>query len=144
LDDTNYDNWKAKMVVFLKCMHNKTWKAVIKGWIHPVTISPDGTSSLKPKTEWINAEDNDVVGNSKALNVIYNGVDRNMFRLINACTKAKEAWEILKTSHEVTSKVRMSRFQLLTIKFENLIMYEDESIFDFNIRMCDIACTFLL
>lgn len=31
LDGTNYDYWKAMMVVFLKSLGNKAWKVVIKG-----------------------------------------------------------------------------------------------------------------
>jgi hypothetical protein len=61
--------------------------------------------------------------------------------LINTCTEAKKAWEILKTAHEGTSKVCMSRLQLLTTEFENLRIYEYESISDCNIRLRDIANT---
>jgi hypothetical protein len=53
--------------------------------------SQDETSSLKPEVGWINAEDNDTLENSNALNVIFNGVDKNMFRLITTCIEAKEA-----------------------------------------------------
>jgi hypothetical protein len=62
--------------------------------------SQDGTSSLKPEAEWTNAEDNDVHVNSKALNVIFNGVDKNMFRLINTCLKPKK----LERSQNCTSR----------------------------------------
>lgn len=31
------------------------------------------------------------LGNNKALNSLFNGVDKNMFRLINNCTMAKAA-----------------------------------------------------
>lgn len=87
------------MVSFLKSIGIKTWKIVIKGWKYHVITSQDGTISLNPGAEWTDAEDNEALGNSKALNSIFNGVDKNMFKLINACTKAKYAWEILKTSH---------------------------------------------
>jgi len=56
-----------------------------------------------------------------------------MFRLIKQCNVAKDAREILKTAHEGTSKVKSSRLQLLTTKFENLKMMEDvniQSIYD--------------
>lgn len=76
------------------------------------------------------------------MNVIFNGVNKNMFKLIITCTEAKEGREILKTAHEGTSKVMMSRLQLLTTQLENLRMKEDESIFDFNIRLCVIANTY--
>lgn len=62
-----------------------------------------------------------------------------MFRLINTCIKAKEALEILKTSHEGISKMCMYKLQLLTTEFEKFIMMKDESISDFNIRLCDIS-----
>lgn len=101
----------------------------------------DGTTSLKPEVKWTDAEDEEYLGNSKALNAIFNFVDKNMFRLINTCSEAKEDWEILKNAHEGTSKVQMSRLQLLTTKFKNLRMKEEESIYEFHIRFRDIANT---
>ena len=54
LDGTNYEYWKARMVAFLKSMDNKTWKAIIKGWQHPVVVDTEGksTSTLKPEENW--------------------------------------------------------------------------------------------
>jgi hypothetical protein len=77
-----------------------------------------------------------------ALNALFNGVDKNMFRLIKQCTVAKDAWEILKTAHEGTTKVKSAKFQLLTTKFENLRMLEDESIQDYHLNILDIANSF--
>lgn len=88
-----------------------------------------------------NVNDNEALGNSKVLNVVLNGVGLNMFRSVNACNDAKDAWEIIKISHEDTSKVGMSWLQLSTIKSKNLRVNEDESIFDFNIKLCDIDNT---
>lgn len=87
--------------------------------------SEDRTTSLKPVADWTGVEDDGAFGNSKTLNVIFNGVDKIMLRLINTCSRALEAWEIMRTAHEGTSKVRMSWLQLLTTKFENLRMNED-------------------
>lgn len=84
-------------------------------------------------------EDDEALGNSKSLSFIFNGVDKNMFRFINTCTEAKDAWAILKTAHEGTSKVKISRLQLLITKLKNLKMDEYESISDFNIILRDIA-----
>lgn len=64
--------------------------------------SQDVTSTLKLEAEWTNIEDNKALGNSKAFNAIFNGVDIIMFI-------AKDAREIFKTTHEGTSKVRLSR-----------------------------------
>ncbi|MCI31862.1 gag-protease polyprotein, partial [Trifolium medium] len=109
-----------------------------------VMVDKEGSSTLelKPEEDWSKEEDELALGNSKALNALFNGVDKNMFRLIKQCTVAKDAWEILKTTHEGTSKVKMSKLQLLTTKFENLRMKEDETIHDFHMNVLDIANTF--
>jgi len=109
------------MCAFLKFIDSKTWKAVLKGWEHPVALDADGnkTTVLKPEEEWTTVEDELALGNSKALNALFNGVDKNMFRLIKQCTVAKDVWEILKTAHEGTTKVKSAKLQLLTTKFEN-------------------------
>ncbi|KAK2452208.1 gag-protease polyprotein [Trifolium repens] len=139
LDGTNYDYWKSRMMAFLKSMDSQTWKAVIKGWEHPVMR---GTTELKPEENWSKKEDELALANNKALNALFSGVDKYIFRLIKQCTVAKDAWEILKTTHEGTPKVKMSRLQLLTTKFENLGMKEDESVHDFHMNVIDFANSF--
>jgi hypothetical protein len=47
-----------------------------------------------------------------------------------------------KTTHEGTSKVKSSKFQLLTTKFENMRMMEDENIQDYHLNILDIANSF--
>jgi hypothetical protein len=93
------------MSAYLKSIDSKTWKAVMKGWEHPVVLDKDGnkTTVLKLADEWTLPEDELSLANSKALNALFNGVDKNMFRLIKKCDVAKDAWDILKTAHEGTS-----------------------------------------
>lgn len=128
------------MVAFLKSIDNMTWKSVVKGWDHPLVNDNDGkdTTEMKPEEEWSKEEDELALGNSKALNKFFNGVDKYMFRLINICTVAKDACDILRTTHEGISKVKMSKLQLLTTKFENFKKKDDESIQDFHMIL-DIA-----
>ncbi|MCI58386.1 gag-pol polyprotein, partial [Trifolium medium] len=84
LDGSNYDYWKSRMVAFLKSIDSKIWEVVVKGWDHPVVTDKDGNSTgeLKSEEEWSKEEDDLSLGNSKALNPLFNGVDKNMFRLI--------------------------------------------------------------
>ena len=77
---------------------------------------------MKPEEEWTAPEDELALANSKALNALFNGVDKNMFRLIKKCNVAKDAWDILRKAHEGTSKVKSSRIELLTTIFESLRM----------------------
>jgi len=112
------------MTTFLKSIDNNTWKVVLKGWDHPRVKDKHGnnTTELKQEEEWSKDEDDLAFGNNKALNALFNGVDKNMFRLINNFTVAKDAWNIFRTTHEGTSKVNMSKLQLITTKFESLKM----------------------
>jgi len=144
LDGTNYDYWKSRMSAYLKSIDIKTWKAVLRGWEHPVVLDKDGhkTEVLKPEEEWTAPEDELVLANSKALNALFNGVDKNMFRLIKKCDVAKDAWDILRTAHEGTSKVKSSRIQLLMTKFGSLRMQEEETIHDYYVNVLDIANSF--
>ncbi|MCI85580.1 gag-pol polyprotein, partial [Trifolium medium] len=47
------------MAAFLKSIDSKTWKAVLKGWDHPVIVDKDGklTTELKPEEDWSKEED---------------------------------------------------------------------------------------
>jgi len=93
LDGSNYDYWKSRMSAFLKSIDSRTWKAVLRGWEHLVALDKDGNKTvvLKPEEEWTTVEDELALGNSKALNALFNGVIKNMFRLIKQCIVAKDA-----------------------------------------------------
>jgi len=74
------------MVTFLKSIDSKTWKTVLKGRDHSLVKDGKDTTELKPEEEWSKEEDELILGNTKALNTLFNEVDKNMLRLINNCT----------------------------------------------------------
>lgn len=108
LDDINHDYWKACMVVFIKSMDNKTWKIVIYRWTPPTVIGGDICEFVKPEKDWTPFEDEVALRNSRALNFIYDGVDKNIFRILNTCISVKDAWVTIEVAHEDTSKVCIS------------------------------------
>lgn len=114
-------------------MDRRIWKAFINGWTPLKIVAEDNTESVNLEKDWTLSEDIVALENSRALNAIFNGADKNIFRTINVCTSAKEGWETLEVSHEGTSKVRMSRLRLLTTTFKNLKTREDETISNFNV-----------
>lgn len=77
------------------------------------------TDVVKSEEEWTTSEDELSLANSKALNALFNGVDK-----------------------KGTSKVKNSRIQLLTTKFESLKMNEHETIQDYYMTVFDITNTF--
>ncbi|KAA0035666.1 gag-pol polyprotein [Cucumis melo var. makuwa] len=117
LDGKNYSHWKPRMIFFIKTLDERAWR---------------------------DAEEQASIGNTRALNEIFNGVDINVFKLINSCSTAKEAWRILEVAYEGTSKVKISRLQLITSKFEVLKMSEDETVSEYNERVLEIANESLL
>ena len=108
------------------------------GWDHPVKKADNGESVKKSEIKWT-VEDKLANSKSKALNIIFNTVDANQFKLISTCETEKEAWEIFQTAHEGTDTIKLSKPHNLTTGFQNLKMKEKESISELNARLCDIV-----
>ncbi|GAA0141448.1 hypothetical protein LIER_35397 [Lithospermum erythrorhizon] len=105
LDRTNYDDWRTRMIVFLRSIDIEIWQVVLTGWTVPTIIAIDGTQIIKEEDNWTRKEHELALHNSKALKVILGRMGQKMFKLINMCTTAKEAWKILKTTHEETIEI---------------------------------------
>ena len=58
--------------------------------------------------------------------------------MISTTEVLEEAWDILCVHFEGINAVRESRLELLTKKFENLRMSEEENINDFNGKLCNV------
>ncbi|GAA0159951.1 hypothetical protein LIER_16616 [Lithospermum erythrorhizon] len=80
------------------------------GWTTP-TVTNNNVATVKPAADYTREEDEVALANNKALNVIFNVVDVNVFKMINMCIVAKVAWKTLEMAYEGTEKVRMSRLQ---------------------------------
>ncbi|CAM8889874.1 unnamed protein product [Rhodiola kirilowii] len=139
LEGSNYATWKPVMRSFLKSLDEKAWRAVIRGWTEPMMNNLTGEPVLKPEALWTEDEDKASMGNSKAMNAIFSAVNENVMKLIINCEVAKEAWDILQTAFEGTDKVRNSRMQAVTTKFEEMKMKEDENISEYNTRVLELS-----
>ncbi|CAM8965633.1 unnamed protein product [Rhodiola kirilowii] len=139
LEGSNYATWKPVMRSFLKSLDEKAWKAVLKGWTEPIMNNLTGEPIAKPEALWTEEEDKASMGNSKAMNAIFSAVDETVMKLIINCEVAKEAWDILQTSFEGTDKVRNSRMQAVTTRFEEMKMKESETITEYNTRVLELS-----
>lgn len=54
-------------------------------------------------------------------------------------TVSKEAWDLLEVTHEGTSKVKKSKLQMLTTKFKELRMEQDEQFIAFYTKLQDLV-----
>ncbi|CAM8954359.1 unnamed protein product [Rhodiola kirilowii] len=139
LEGSNYATWKPVMRSFLKSLDERAWKAVLRGWTEPTMNNLTGELVPKPEALLTEDEDKASMGNSKAMNAIFSAVNENVMKLIINCEVAKEAWDILQTAFEGTDKVRNSRMQAVTTKFEEMKMKEDENISEYNTRVLELS-----
>ncbi|KAG2718398.1 hypothetical protein I3760_03G218400 [Carya illinoinensis] len=117
------------MRAFLKSLDERVWHLVEQGWTKPET-SIDA---------WTKDEISNCNLNSKGLNAIFMAVSSEEFKRIFMCEIAKEAWDILEVTHEGTRIVKNSKLQMLTSKFEEIKMLEDENFNDFYAKLNDIV-----
>ena len=111
-DGRNYAFWKVCIRTFLCSIDDSVWDAIEIGWTRPEAA----------KSTWDKATLAVANANSKALNAIFYGVSPNKFHRISHVTIAKEVWQILETTYEGTKKVKDTKLQMLTTRFEELKM----------------------
>ena len=128
-DGSNYAFWKVHMRAFLCSIDESVWDSVENRYVKPTTA----------KSEWDKVALALANANSKAINVIFYGVSTNQFHRISHVDTAKEAWTILETTYEGTKKVKDMKLQMLTTRFEELKMGDDESFDSFYGKLNEIV-----
>ena len=128
-DGSNYAFWKVRMRAFLCSIDEVVWDALKIGW-----TKPEATKSIWDKAALAASN-----ANSKALNAIFCGMSLDEFHRISHITVAKEAWQILETTYEGTKKVKDTKLQMLTTRFEELRMSEDESFDSFYNKLNEVV-----
>ena len=128
-DGSNYSFWKVRMRAFLCSIDEAIWDAVEIGWTKPEAA----------KSTWDRVALAASNASSKALITIFCGVSSNEFHRISYITVAKEAWQILETTYEGTKKVKDTKLQMLTTRFEELRMSKDESFDSFYSKLNEVV-----
>ena len=116
-DGSNYAFWKVHMCTFLCAIDETVWEFVENGYVRPTTA----------KFEWDKAATALANANSKAINAIFCGVFTGKFHRISHVKTAKEAWTILEATYEGTKNVKDIKLRMLTTRFEEVKMSDDES-----------------
>ena len=119
------------MSTFLCSIDDTVWDAVEASW----------TRLEVAKSTWDKAALAAANANSKVLNAIFCGVSPDEFHRISHITVAKEAWEILETTYEGTKKVKDTKLQMLTTRFEEHKVSEDESFDSFYSKLNEVVVT---
>ena len=128
-DGNNYAFWKVQMRELFCSIDDTVWDAIEAGWTRP-----EATKSIWDKAALATAN-----ANSKTLNAIFCGVSPDEFHRISHITVAKEAWEMLETTYEGMKKVKDTKLQMLTTRFEERKMSEDESFDSFYSKLNEVV-----
>ena len=117
------------MRAFLCAIDESVWGFIENGYVKPTTA----------KSEWDKVALALANANSKAINAIFCGVSTNEFHRISHVETVKEAWTILETTYEGTKKVKDIKLQMLTTRFEELKMGDDEAFDSFYGKLNEIV-----
>ena len=139
LDKEHYFHWKVKMRMHLLSLDTSYIDCIEKGPHVPMKISTsvratgeDLVDTLVPKsaTEFTEEDQKEVHKDKKAMNILFNGIDSDMFDNVINCTTAKEVWDTIQTLCEGTEQVRENKMQLFVQQYENFHYKAGESLND--------------
>ena len=117
------------MRAFLCSIDEFVWGAADIGWTRP-----EAAKCTLDKAALATS-----IANSKALNVICCSVSSGEFHRISHITVAKEAQQILETTYKGTKKVKDTKLEMLTTRFKELRMSEDESFDSFYSKLNEVV-----
>ena len=109
LEKEDYFHWKVKM--HLLSLDASYVKCIEKGPHVPMKlvtcINPDETiraDKFAPKTvaEYTEEDEKEVHKDKKAMNILFNGLDKDMFNNVINCTTSKEIYDTIQTLCEGT------------------------------------------
>ena len=111
------------------------WSFIIDGYVEPVNAAAELDLS---NVECVLLRDNRKKDN-KALGLIQQGLTESIFVKISSATSSQMAWNILETSYQGVSKVKIVKLQNLRRDFENLKMKDSESIDAFMTQVISVV-----
>ena len=109
-DGNNYAYWKDRMEIWICSRDLEEWRAIKKGYVHPL----DESLSPIPVLDMDTAQVAKYTTSMKALNSLMYALISNEYNKISAYITAKEIWDKLETMHEGTSQVKKTKISLLT------------------------------
>jgi hypothetical protein len=115
-DTSSFDYWKRKMKMYLYSINDRVWDVTEHDF---VILDPTNLTDNERANKQCNI---------MALNIIYNGIDSNMFEQVKDLEKPSEVWTRLEETYEGTTTVKSAKLYMLKDKLSNFKMKDDESI----------------
>ncbi|KAK1366162.1 hypothetical protein POM88_041723 [Heracleum sosnowskyi] len=97
-----------------------------------IAQAPAGTPNTIPKlpSEWTPEDTFADHKDKKVMNILFNGLDSDMFDNVINCSTAKEIWDTVQTICEGSYQVRENKMQLLIQQYEHFHFKSGESLND--------------
>ncbi|KAK1383530.1 hypothetical protein POM88_021265 [Heracleum sosnowskyi] len=117
LDKDNYFHWKVKMHLHLMSMDERYVDCIEKGPHVPMKFAsrvglPNDAEDVEiPKlvSEWTVEDVAEVHKDKRTMNILFNGLEQEMFDNVINCTTSKEVWDTVRTLCEGTEQVRENK-----------------------------------
>eukprot|EP00253_Pinus_taeda_P025446 PITA_25446 len=103
------------------------WDIIETGYTFPSATPTDSAEKKKYET------------NAKAVNALLGFLSQSEFVKVMQYKSAKEIWDKIVLSYEGDDQVKRAKLQTLRIQYENLKMYNDESVANYFLRVDEIV-----
>ena len=119
LDGTNYAVWKVRIQAYTMGKKHDVWSMMVNG------VDKEYEKFTKEELEF----------KGSVMNIIFASISDNLFHQVSSCSKAKEMWDKLKTTHEGTQQQKDNQVGILVNDFELFKQKTGEPIRDLVGRM---------
>ena len=126
-DGKNFVYWMVRFTAYLQSLGTKFWDIIDTGYTFPSTTSTDPDENKKYET------------NAKAFNTLLGCLSQSKFVKVMQFKSAKEIWDKIVLSYEGDDQVKRAKLQTLRIQYENIKMYNDESVANYFLHVDEIV-----
>eukprot|EP00253_Pinus_taeda_P033563 PITA_33563 len=126
-DGTNFVYWKVRVTAYLQSLGTEVWDIIETGYTFPSSTRTDPAEKKKYET------------NAKAFNTLLGCLSQSEFVKVMQYKSAKEIWDKIILNYEGDDQVKHAKLQTLRIQYENLKMYNDESVANYFLCVDEIV-----
>ena len=126
-DGANFVYWKVRVTAYLQYLGTKVWDIIDTGYTFPSATPTDPAEKKQFET------------NAKVVNTLLGCLSQSKFVKVMQYKTAKEICDKIILSYEGDEQVKRAKLQTLIIQYENLIMYNDESVANYFLCIDEIV-----
>eukprot|EP00253_Pinus_taeda_P013534 PITA_13534 len=124
---TSFVYCKVRVTAYLQSLGTEVWDIIDTGYTFPSTTPTDPAEKKQFETK------------AKAINTLLGCLSQSEFVKGMQYKTAKQIWDKIILSYEGDEQVKREKLQTLRIQYENLRMYNDESLANYFLRIDEIV-----